>query len=103
MNTQARPVTPRLQPNAAVVLSAEPWSCFQATREDLRAVAGDGQATRDTIGRLLVAFLRAEPSDWRTAVRAIDSLITTAPASAEPFALRRLDQFVLENADLLGA
>jgi hypothetical protein len=84
-------------------LSAEQLLCFLATCDDLRAVGGDGRATSEAIGRLLLAFSRSAPSDWRIAVRAIDGLITTASASAEPFALRRLAQFVLENGDLIAA
>jgi hypothetical protein len=103
MKMQARPAVPRLRPNAVAVLSAEQSSCFLATRDDLRAVGGDRRVTGNAIGRLLSAFSRATPSDWRIAVCAIDRLIATAPASAEPFALRRLAQFVLENGDLLAA
>ena len=76
--------------------------CFQATCEDLRALGGDGRVTRDAIERLLTAFLRGTPSDWRRAVRAIDALVTASPASAAPSA-QRLTQFVVENADLLVA
>jgi hypothetical protein len=101
METLARPIATTTVSPSLAHLSVDQFLCFEITCDDLRAVGDGGSATSDAIERLYTAFSRSTPSDWGLAVRAIDSVVSAAPANSTPNT-RRLKQFVLENADLLA-
>jgi hypothetical protein len=101
METQARLIGPTTELPGLAHLSVDQFLCFEATCDDLRAAGGSRSVTSDAIERLYTAFSRNKPSDWRLAVRAVNSVVSAAPANSTPNA-RRLKQFVVENADLLS-
>lgn len=88
-------------PRKAHRLSVEQLACFQAVNADVRAVCGNDRRAGDVADLLFFAFADCTIDGWRVAVRAIERLLENAPPTVSQDARRRLDEFVVENADLL--